>query len=438
MSEEPTSSAYQFKQHGLGYVVTFPSDQVQVTVDQLRRSSGELRGEVTVESTLPGIPPHLHWGSLILSSTANREKLASTLQKRTQGLGIDWDNILEIVCRRIALAQRTGEEFVTAGDLPDEEEEEETAYIVKDFVPKLETATVFGDGGVGKSMLALALLLSVVTGDEIVPGYPPLETGAGLYLDFETSRKRIDKRAKLLCRGVGIAPVAFGYRRCSVPLVDQVEEVLRYIQSEGVKILVVDSVEMAMAGTGGEGGDPNDKVIRLHSALRMLKTSTILVDHISAAGKYQTGGAGKAIGGVFKSNLARMAYELRKAKDSSDGHLHIGLYNTKRNDDGLPFRPVGLRVEFDADARTATYHREGISDPDLAAGLSVTERIKLVLRNSPMEQKDLVQEVDATAGAVRTALSRGNGTAFTKLGDGRWALLAEPASQPEAAEEMPW
>jgi hypothetical protein len=432
------------RRSGMGYSVEFPSDKVTISVDHLRRSSGELRAEVLVEASLPAIPKHVYWGGLILSSGPNREKMARTLAKRTPGHLLDWDGILEVMCRKVAVAERQGEPFVTAGDMP--ERLIESDWLITGYAPRLESTTIFGDGGVGKSMLCLALALSIQTGVGIVPGFSPAVKGRVLYLDWEASRQRLDTRIKRLCRGVDIDPVCIGYRRCTLPLVDQVEEILRYCQNEGIVAVVVDSVEMAMNGTGGDNSDPNDKVRGLYSALRFLNASNLLVDHVSAQGRSQKEGAGKAIGGVFKQNLARMVFELRKATDGQmKGQLNLGLFNLKRNDDGPLLGPVGLRVEFSPDS--TRYFTDGLSDTALLAGLPVKDRLIALLKTrGQANNSDLKEWAWATRTSVDTALSRGQGSVFTKLPNGNWGLLvrsdAQSVLQAETPvlvpEEIPW
>lgn len=427
------SDGCKFDRSGLGYTATFFAQRVVLTIDHLRRSSGELRAEVLVEADIPSIPNHLYWGSLILSSGSNREKLAKTLENRTKGMGIDWDGIIEVVCRKVALAERQGEPFDTAGDM--KVEVQTSDWAVTDFAPRLEAMTVWGDGGVGKSMLTLAMAIGIKSGVEIVPGFSPVIQGNVLYLDWEASKQRLDSRIKRICAGAGIKPVILGYRRCTVPLIDQVEEVLRYVQSEGVVAIVIDSMEMAMNGTGGNDSNPNDKVIQLHSALRLLGTTNMIVDHINAAGREREKGAGKPMGGVFKTNLARMAFELRKGSEPiKPGMMNVGLFNLKRNDDGQLLKPVGLRVTFGDD--WTKYEREGITDGVLMAGMTIRERmVALLKQQQPLPNKAIADGIGATQTAVNVELSRYNGSLFTKWPTGGWGLCAQEAPE---AEQVPF
>ncbi len=413
-----------FRKVGMGYVCEFPASHITFTVDHIRRNSEGMSGEVLVEAELPTIPRHLHWARLNLSSTSARGTLEKFLAKRTQGIDIPWTTILETICRKIALSEREGEPFVDVGT----DDPETLTWLVQDFAPLGEAMTVYGDGGVGKSLLSLAIALSVKTGLEFVPGFTPLKIGEPLYLDWEAGAARVNARCQALCRGMGVPPVQIRYRRCVGPLSDQAEEILKECDDRNVVLAVVDSVEMAVSGTGAEGSDPNDKVVRLHSAIRLLNTTSILVDHMSAASMGNTSNAAsKPIGGVFKRNLARMAYEMRKANNIPDSALHVALYNTKRNDDGALFHPRGLNVEFGRGI--ARYSRDDISDVGLVEGMSVPEQIEHLLRDGSRRKVFIMETVKGKPGTIEQALIRGVGSRWLKLPSGEYGL---PESRPDS------
>lgn len=424
-----------FQRCGLGYQAQFTTSHVRLTIDQLRRSAGDLRGELLVESDIPTIPRHLSWGTLILSSPANREKMAKVLEGRTQGMGIDWNGIIEVVCRKVALSERQGEPFTTAGDMA--ADYQLVDWAISGFAPRLEPTTVWGDGGVGKSSLVLGLGIGVKAGVEIVPGFAPLVKGNILYLDWEASRQRLDSRIKRICAGAGIQPVVIGYRRCQVPLVYQIEDILRYCQSEGVVLVIVDSVEMAMSGTGGDNSNPNDKVILLHSGLRLLNTTTILIDHVNAIGRTSEKLAGKPGGGVSKTNLARMAFELRKGKNTiKPGHMSLGLFNIKRNDDGPPLEPIGIKVRFEAGL--TWFEREAVKDVSLISGLTHKAAMEMTLKeHGPLKIKDLAELSGVNRAIVDAELSRGKET-FDKQLDGTVRLIVIPEPPKIDQEELPF
>lgn len=420
--EQPLPPRCEMRTAGLGYVLQFPLDGVTVTVDHLRRGARGIGAEIVVEANLPAVPHNLYWGHVDLATQSQRDNIEKHCAKRAEIAHVDWAALLDEVCRKVAAAERSGEPFQRVGKLPPAVE---LTWLVQGFCPRNEGMSVFGAGGSGKSLMSLATALSVQTGLTFVPGFAPLATGPVLYLDWEAQPARLDQRVKSLCKGMGIPPVEVSYRRCAGALVDQIEEVMRFCQSEGVVLVVVDSVEAAMAGTKGGDSDPNDCVQRLYAALRLLKCSSILVDHIAKEGLRETRGKRSPIGGVAKENRARMLYELRKAEAPTRNIMNIGLYNTKRNDDGPLMSPVALRVEFGEGA--TRFYRDDLSTSDVSIQLDNAERIALVLTRT--RQALTVQAIASEAGiseaGVRQRLSALRGSRFVLVQErpNLWALL---------------
>ncbi|MBI2934634.1 MAG: AAA family ATPase [Chloroflexi bacterium] len=362
-----------FERNGMGYLADFQSEQIRFFVDRIRRGRDGLTAELLVQTTIPTLGPHIHWARLNLSSTTARATFAKACNRRTESANIDWDGLVEMVCRKVAVSERQGQPFTTVGRRANIIGGN---WLVENFLYRGEATTVFGDGGAGKSRFCLAIVLSIQSGEEVIPGFAPLKGGPVLYLDWESSPDRLDARVKALCRGAGLETIDIAYRGCTEPLQDQVEEIARYCQSEGIVAIVVDSVEMAMAGTKEIGGDANDSTIKMFAALRMIGCSALLVDHVAKNGDVAPGSPRRAYGSIFKGNLARMAFELRLGRDgiNREGELHIGLFHEKRNDDGHLLKPAGFRVAFD-DTETA-YYREDIETSDLVARLSLMAQVQ--------------------------------------------------------------
>ena len=98
---------------------------------------------------------------------------------------------------------------------------------------------IFGDGGVGKSMVALWLSTMVTEGMQ-----EPFECNPGnvLYLDWEMEAEETQGRLGRIAEGMGLpTPPRVFYRRCAGRLVDDVEWLAETVQSKGIDLVVVDS-----------------------------------------------------------------------------------------------------------------------------------------------------------------------------------------------------
>lgn len=258
----------------------------------------------------------------------------------------------------------------------------------------------------GKSWLALALAVSVTTGLEILPGYRPLLRGTVLYLDWETDHDTLNLRVQQIARGAGIDTPNILYLRMDGPFADSVERILALIQEHGVVLIILDSVEAAMAGSVSAGAPPNEGPSKINRGLRRLgRITSFMVDHISAEQAQQKGVARKAYGNIFKRNWVRLAFQLKQARESSaDGYGHLGLFCAKRNN-GKEFAPVGLRWEINDEV--CRWSREEIDDPELEEALPPADRLAAYLRREgPSQPSSISQGTGLAGGTVRSLLSR--------------------------------
>lgn len=387
----------------LGYLFSFPSAGVTIGIEHLHRRSDGLKGEITVEASLPGVPHDLHWGSFNLSSLTTRKSLSKYLEERTKdGPRIEWDSIFEDFCRKVAFKEREGEPATEVGDLPDEEY---PAWLIDSAVLNKEIGTIYGPGTTGKSRLALAFGLSVKTGLEFVPGFKPAEKGEVLYLDWETATRPINIRIKQLCRGMEMDFQRIWYLHCAGALADLYESISKEIEKHHIKFIIVDSVEAATTGTREAGADQNSAVMSMYQALRSFNTTTLLIDHVNSQ---QAGDRSKAsrkpYGSIFKYNYARYAFDLRQTDATkTPGIEHLGMYCTKYNDGPLP-EPVGIEVRFDY--MSTVYSRETVTARDIAESDTDADAIRMLLGERPMYTAEIAQRLGRETNQVRTVLNR--------------------------------
>lgn len=414
--DSPAPPRSEIKRTGLGYLVTFPSVGLSIGIDHLHRKSDGLKGDIEVIARLPGVPYNLHNGSFNLSSSPTRASLNKYLTKRTNGSALTdklWENILEEFCRKVVQSEREGEPSMLVGALP---EDESPPWLVDNVILNNELGTIYGPGSTGKSRFVLALGLSVKTGEQFIPGFIPRETGEVGYLDWETGWAQINKRVRQLCRGHGCDYVQIRYQHCRAPMTDIYEQVIKMVKEYNVKLLILDSVEAAIAGTRDMGADQNAAVMMLYQCLRLLNTPVVLIDHVNSAQAKETKGVRKPYGSIFKYNYARYAFELRQATETkTPGDEHLALYCTKYNDGMLPI-PQGLRVRFTD--TTTIYTGESITSPDLTDGMAQAEQICAVLGDSELSVKEIATATGMKENGVRAVISA-QSSLFIRIGDGR-------------------
>jgi hypothetical protein len=414
----------EFHHEGLGYVLRVPDIMTELGIDRLSRSRGETHGELTVLCGLPGTRSsdgHIHQARFNLTSTTARTSTAKVLAQRANAPEVDWLDLLEDLCRRVLADHRAGAPTVMVGTMP---EQLGVAWTLEPIVAAGKATILYGEGGTGKSTLAVAAAVSVRTGLEVVPGWEP-RVGEVLYLDWETDAPDVDGKVKALAAGAGIAtPVAFRYREMVGPLADQVESVAAEVAEHDVRLLVVDSIGLA-AGTSADGSDAAESALRLFSAFRALHVGVLAVDHVSKSEADQTGRTTRPYGSIYKVNLARATFELRR-DDTGGTTSKIGIYNTKTNL-GRKLAPQALRVEHGVGC--ITFSRADL-DGRLEEVLPMADRLARLLVTSPggaMLVGDIAEELGSTPEIVRATLSRYKHRFVKNTVTGVWAARASAA-----------
>lgn len=419
-----------FARTGLGYALTRPEVATEIKVGQVSRSRGELVAELTVSCAMPAIASqtgHIFRGRFNLSSPTTRGTMAKHLASRTNGVGIDWPEMLELFCMAVLTAESEGQPFVRVGRQPARIAER---YLVEPLLPLGKTTILFGDGGVGKSYLAVGMAVSVETGTEIVPGFRPVRMPV-LYLDWESDYADLDERVKAVCVGADIEPIEITYRRCIGPLRSQLEAVAQRVAADQTGLVIVDSVGMAMGTSSETAGDSNQGAIELFEALgelgagRNTGVTVLAIDHVSKEAAGRETGAGKPYGSGYKAFLARSTWELRQGRDKDpDGTMHLGLYHRKANS-SRELAPIGLRYVND-DGRAVHWQNESITEVSLEKGLSYPSRINNALRDGgPMTDSELADYTGIDISNLRVTLSRGlqNERYYKGPTTKKWALV---------------
>jgi hypothetical protein len=392
-----------FAREGLGYVMHVPELAIELSVDRLSRTRGDLSGEVSVAFGMPGTRSsdgNLHAARFNLSSGPARGSLAKTLAKRSGTEDVDWEDLLEDFCRRVMSAERQGSPIEFVGDRPTRIA---PAWQLDPILPSEKPTILYGEGGTGKSTLATAIAVSVETGVAVIEGWIPRRAPV-LYLDWETSPDDVDEHVKGVARGANIpGKVTLRYRRCFGPLADQTDEIARLVATEGIGLLVVDSIGLA-AGSSSDGTDASESAIRLFAAFRAIGTTVLAIDHVSKGDALDPTKPARPYGSIYKTNLARATFELRRATPMGD-IARVGVYNTKSNVRSL-LPPMGLELEHRDDGVIRYSPFDIAMDAELGRKASVWDRARAVLADGPMADDELAEELDVKANVLRSTLSR--------------------------------
>jgi hypothetical protein len=422
----PASDAQVYDTPG-GYRFYWPTEHLQIAVKRLsdNRRDQSTSAEIRVESLDPVAPGHIHQARVNLTSTQAKNSLIKQLKEANEVF--DWPGIVETLCFQTLELHRQGEPLQMIGDRP---LSGGTKYRLRPLVPEGMPAIIFGEGGTGKSFIALLAAILVQTGQTAM-GLRPTQ-GNVLYLDYETSAETQNERVRAICAGMNTPSTQIAYRYCYHPLAEDIETIQDMVADKAISFLIVDSLGPAC------GGDPNEAelAIRMFNALRQLRVSSLLIDHV--AKNLQDGQKASPYGSVYKTNLARSVWQIKPAAGTEGFHTRVGLYHRKVNfgplmTDGLGF---GMTYQNDQNEQLTSVQIESIGvkdDVDLSKNLSLRKQIENCLSGRRMTIDDLAielgmlddkQEIDRNKREVlRVTLAKGKGHSFQKWGD-NWGLLA--------------
>lgn len=410
---------------------------LRMTFRGLRKTASGLSAEVQIDAGVPtiGVKGTLTVERLTLGNGKDRVALANRLSKRTgdgENAAINWQAMVDGISSRILVASRAGPQVVTVGL----DDERGVNWLIDGLVEEHQTTSIYGDGEVGKSWQLIAAMVSLATGEEIIPGWRPLRRGRGLILDWETDQETLNRRVRMICRGAGVPYVPIDYVACDGPLVDQTEWLLERVQEDNIDLIGVDSVEAAMQGSRSDGADLNDAAGKINQVLRRLGRAAILVDHVNAMSAASNGLAGKAYGSIFKRNWVRQSYELKRVHESGDDVKHLGVFCTKRNN-GPRFDAFGLAWTINDEL--SSWQREEITEPELQKALSLRRRMEIALgEQSPLSLSTLAERCEDKLAHVRVELSRDKGRTFRRDANDMIELAPRIRAVGDDEEELPW
>lgn len=401
---------------------------VRLRADYLKRRGDDFVVELVVESLLPGTGGLLHQGKHNLGSMTSNRDLAKYLSESITVLpAMSWRTLLLEFCASVLAAERKGQPFLKVGRLDGKAAKQR--YLIEPLLAEGKFNMLYGPGGAGKGNIAVWSAVVVQAGVGEACSMRVQQRNV-LYLDWEDDELTLNGRIQAVARGLDIEPPEIHYRACRSDLRSQTEQIARYVATEHIGYVIVDSFEMA-CGVSAEGETYQHRALALLDALRTCgEFTTLLIDHVSEEGRQQTKGIVKPFGSVFKLNEVRWAWMLQKEQAAGSRQLHAGLYHAKYNN-AAPLAPIGLQIDFsDEDAVCIT--REDLRDsPGLAERMPLMDRVMEILKRGPRLAKDLEAITGAKPNTLSQALNRGaKDHMVVKLPSEMWALVDHRQSEP--------
>ena len=373
-------------------IETLGANEFRFEFARLKDASGTLTAEVTVYAqslTQPDLPPKRLLGPMVQNLLAGtwERNVAQALGKRLDSY--DWSEVLTEIIPTTIEKHRGMQDVNMTHEW--EQEEGDNPFLLKPFVAANGVTVLFGPGGTGKSTLAVAMALSIMTGEAVI-GDEVNRIGPVLWVDYEADVTEVFERELALRRGLGMhekdTPYPMHYIKVGSKFVNSVSVIRRQIHETEAVLLVVDSVANARRG---DAFGPEDTV-HMFAVMGSLGIPVLAIDHMTKKAA-SDGDMSSPYGTVFTSNEARLTWGVMEAEMGStpdDKQLNLTMAKQNRFKGG---RPRGLVLSYESfptgivKVLTLT-ENEGVWDE----GLSTTQRVLRVLREHP-DQWFLIHEI---------------------------------------------
>lgn len=365
------------------------------------RTTGELK--VVMSNSSPVI---LLQSSLNLLSPRSREAAAKDLDRKAPSM--DWDSILETLCTETLDAMRGGEPVQSLVVEWEHTKLARPKYVVYPLVVGELPNCIFGDPGSLKSTMALVLsqVAMLCWRDNPLGLPPPQEPVRGLYLDYETDEDTMKYQMKRIGKGMKLDLTQLTYRRCSVPLSSELDQICHHIEDSKAEMIIIDSLAMA------SGGEPKEteSALRFFSALRQIKTATgrLVTPLILAHNAKDPEAKKKSIyGNQMYTAQMRNIWEAVSRSEPGDDVVDLVLFHRKPPPFGKFLKPLGWKFIFNDAAETIEIVE---SDPrtigEFLERMSAGQRILVALKSGKLTAQELMTDLKLERSAVDTALSR--------------------------------
>jgi hypothetical protein len=278
-------------------------------------------------------------------------------------------------------------------------------YLLRDLILAAYVTPLYGDGGVARGLLALALAVAIA-GDSKVWLGREVESCKVLFIDFELDSEEQARRVYQLCRGQGLdtPPKDLLYMSAlGHPAKEAFTAALEACKEHGVGLMVVDSLGPALQGDAEAARDVIGFFQKSIEPFRVEGIAILIIDHQSRLQQGQSYQSKGAFGSVFKTNLARSVIQAQ-ATERGEGTLTVRLRQKKHNFEPLA-EPFGVKLSFTEQAVSLEAVELDASELAEEATLNATDRVKLALENGPAYPWEIAEHTGLAVKTVKNVLT---------------------------------
>lgn len=410
-------------EHINGFQIDFAEEHLVAKVSRIRTpSDGQVKGQLEIRHCKNGkdaillVPTQFNF-----SSEQTRTRFAKSLGDKL-GLDIEWRAVFDYLGQKVQELARAGDSYL---EIWTDQEAPPPEKWLDGILYKGVQNIIFGEKGVSKSTVAytLAMCLALPWPDNPLGLSVPNRSIKSLVLDWETDKDIFAYYSTRLRRGMGIPTCSLYYRRCTLPLIDDIEPIQAYIEATGADLLIIDSLG---AAAGGERGELKgaESALLFNTALRKLKKTSLIIAQTAKGDP--TAKTKSVYGSAFFTYYARNIFELCRSEDAMDETQHFALFHRECNL-GKRLSAIGMRMEYNEDGGIQI-NREALSISEFMGKVTTSSRILELLKTGKMTHKELRETIDVSHATLGMALKRlSQRGKVVKVGE-EWGLLCTERS----------
>lgn len=314
---------------------------------------------------------------------------------------------------------------------------DEAPFILKPWIANSGSTVMYGEGGLSKSLIALAMSVSVSTGVPIF-GMEPTVVGPVMYFDYEDDASAHERRLHALCHAFGIPldKVDIHHKALVSKVTTSKRMMTKEVERVGAVLGILDSVGM---GRGGSAIAAED-TIRMFRALREVGVPFLAIDHVSKEAKAKKGAEVDAYGSIYTMNSARLAWSLTRQLDGKGDSILIHARNTKANHVRTA-PPQTIAITYDNDERGVPQRIDietGNEFGMLMPTVGTHQRMMMWLQHGEWRTyAQVAEELGITKAALKMAVGRDQETdrpTFERKTEGRQGYVRLRSNTPPVTD----
>lgn len=404
-----------FSNQGTKYNIRWDDYNLNCEISRLHINQNNARCLLVFTSDHQNADPHILQTRFNLESARTRSELAKELAIRYQiDTPIDWKALLEYLSVKTLQEYERGEPVI---EIRSTDEIRPLEFLISPIAPLNKPTVIFGDPGAGKSLLAIVIciVMALPWYDNPLGLIPASQPKRALFLDYEADPDDLRRQFTSLVTNLKLGYAQFYYRRCSLPLVEDIESIREHMSRVKADCIIIDSASLA----AGDDLNRMNVATSYFRALRQLNTTTISLSHTS---KDRDSKSKTILGSVLWEAGSRSVIECRGQED--DDALNAVLFHRKSNL-SKKFKPLGYRIQFNNNLPVSLEWHDPRNVSEFVARMGNNQRILELLKEGRMTGKEITQTLDISYASAGVTLKRLlNKGLIVKLDDKTWGLAS--------------